>query len=105
MKNLPDGTACCSFSLAVRRAKKDSPPLWLQISTFGKQAEACKKFLAKGRPVAVVGALDIRNYAGRDGSAKTEVCIHASQVDFLGGNEPMAAPASAAEIDDSGIPF
>jgi single-strand DNA-binding protein len=107
LRNLDDGTAVCSFSLAVRRGKKDMPPMWLQVACFGKQAEACKQYLAKGARVGVTGALDIREYTGRDGTAKTSVTIAASQVDFLSESKPASKPVATptAQISDEDIPF
>jgi len=88
-------------TLDVGRAKKDGAPLSLEISTFGKQATACKQHLAKGRRVGANGSLDVREYRARDGNSKTVVAIRANQMDFLSGNQkPATTQTPETEQDD-----
>src|SRR5690349_7170863 len=46
----PDGTAVCDLRVAVD-AVGDTPPLYLDLATFGPQAQACAEHLAKGRQI------------------------------------------------------
>ena len=68
---MPDGRAVCDLRLAVNdeRAK---PPLYVDVATFGPGAEACGKYLAKGRQVAVTGRLVYREWEGKDGAKRSK---------------------------------
>ena len=65
--------------------------------------ENCAKYLAKGRPVAVVGRLDQRSYEAQDGSKRSKVEIVAEQVVFLGGQQasaPGTRPSNTTPAND-----
>jgi single-strand DNA-binding protein len=85
---------------------------------FGNQAESCSQYLSKGRPVAVDGRLDWREWQAQDGSKRESVEIVAESVQFLGSRgdgsgEPQFVPAGAAaesadfpsSAADDDIPF
>ena len=64
-------TAICRFSIAVQKGYgENKKTVWVNIVSFGKLAENCGKFLAKGRKVYVAGELDIREYDKQDGSVE-----------------------------------
>ena len=87
---------------------------------FGNQAESCAQYLAKGRPVAIDGRLEWREWEAKDGGGKREsVEIVADSVQFLGGrgdgeggggNQFVPAGAQQESADfpaatDDDIPF
>ena len=81
----------CHFTLAVNRPKKngeDQGADFIRITVFGKQAENCDKFLAKGRQVAVHGRLHTDKIESKDGRTVTVYDVVADNVEFLGGGEP-----------------
>jgi single-strand DNA-binding protein len=52
MRHLPDGTAVCNFSIATTEKRKDGEvTTWFKCVAWRGQAEACGKYLAKGRQV------------------------------------------------------
>ena len=57
----------CDMRIAVRD-KRDPEPMYLDIATWGAQAEACAKYLTKGRAIAFVGRLVYREWQAEDGS-------------------------------------
>ncbi|SLM28891.1 Single-stranded DNA-binding protein [Desulfamplus magnetovallimortis] len=59
---------------------------WHRITVFGKQAENCEKFLAKGRQVYVEGRLETSSYE-KDGQTHYSTGIIANTVQFLGGRQ------------------
>ncbi len=61
LKQLDDELKVCQLRLAVND-QKDQPPLFIDVATFGNQAEACAKYLAKGRPIVVTGRLVYREW-------------------------------------------
>jgi primosomal replication protein N len=71
MRYTPGGQPVTSFSVASNRRYTDSggqmveETIWFRISVWGKQAEACKQYLVKGRQVLVEGRLVCDRPAGR----------------------------------------
>jgi single-strand DNA-binding protein len=58
------------------------------VTVWGAQGENCKNYLSKGRPVAVDGRLDWREWEAKDGSGKRQaVSIVADTVQFLGSRD------------------
>jgi single-strand DNA-binding protein len=108
LKHTPSGTAVCSLRIAVNSRRKDESGQWadkpnyFSVSVFGNQAESCSQYLSKGRPVAIDGRLDWREWQSQDGSKREAVEIVAESVQFLGsrgdagGDAPQFVPAGAA---------
>ena len=91
MKHLPSGTALCSLRIAVNTRRKDESGQWtdkpnyFDVSVWGAQGESCAQYLVKGRPVAIDGRLEWREWEATDGSGKRQaVEIVADNVQFLG---------------------
>jgi single-strand DNA-binding protein len=92
LRHTPSGTAVCGLRLAVNSRRKDAAtgewgekPNYFDVTVWGNQGESCAQYLAKGRPVAVDGRLDWREYEAKDGSKRQAVEIIADSVQFLGG--------------------
>lgn len=79
------GLAVANFNIATneRRGEKDFTE-WHRVVVWGKLAETCNEYLAKGRQVHVEGRLRTRNYKDKEGVTRYITEIHASQVTFLG---------------------
>jgi single-strand DNA-binding protein len=73
---------------------------WFNIDCFGKTAENCAKFLAKGSTVIVEGT---NRTTEKDGKRYTS--LRAFNVRFLGGGEKKPAPTSNDEPSLDTIPF
>ena len=81
-----DGLAVASFTLAVDRpAKKgeDKQADFPRITVFGKQAENCAKYLAKGRLVAIMGRIQTGSYEKQNGDKVYTTDVIADRVQFL----------------------
>ena len=61
LKQLDDDRKVCQLRLAVND-QKGQPPMFIDIATFGAQADACAKYLTKGRAIAVTGRLVYREW-------------------------------------------
>ena len=99
MKHLPSGTALCSLRIAVNTRRKDESGQWtdkpnyFDVSVWGNQGESCAQYLAKGRPVAIDGRLEWREWEAQDGSKRQAVEVVAESVQFLGGRQDSEAAA------------
>ena len=71
LRTLPDGRSVCDMRLAVND-QNGQPPLYIDVATFGASAEACAKYLTKGRSVAVTGRLVYREWDAEDGSRRSK---------------------------------
>jgi single-strand DNA-binding protein len=94
LRNLPSGTAVCSLRVAVNTRRKDGntgewvdKPNYFDVTVWGAQGENCAQYLQKGRPVAVDGRLEWREWQDRDGNKRQSVDIIADSVQFLGSRE------------------
>jgi single-strand DNA-binding protein len=129
LRNTSSGTAVCSLRIACNTRRKDGAGNWVDkpnyfdVTVWGAQGENCAQYLSKGRPVAVDGRLEWREWDDQSGNKRQAVDIIADSVQFLGsreGNENggrftpqtdvpadtgdfASAPAGSQQDDD--IPF
>ena len=118
LRPLPSGTSVCHLRLAFTTRRRDqtdefvAKPNYIDVSVWGASAEACARYLGKGRPVAVDGRLEWREWTTAEGQRRDSVQIQADQVQFLGsstdrpsanGATEMAMAAAENTADD--IPF
>ena len=79
-------TAVCRFTIAVNDGYGDRERTsFIPIVVFGKQAENCDKYLAKGRKVAVNGRIQTGSYTNKEGNKVYTTDVIANNVEFLGG--------------------
>jgi single-strand DNA-binding protein len=129
LRHTPSGTPVCSLRLAVNTRRKDETGQWVDkpnyfdVTVWGAQGERCAQYLAKGRPVAIDGRLEWREWESQDGGKRQAVEVVADSVQFLGGRDgggegggggqyiPANAPQQTATADfpasptDDDIPF
>jgi len=84
-RSLPTGVNLCTFTVAVN-GRKDEEVSFFRVTTWRGLAENCQRFLAKGRKVAVTGAVSLNTYTAKDGTTKASLEVNADEVEFLGGN-------------------
>jgi single-strand DNA-binding protein len=94
LKSLPSGTSVCELRVAVNSSRKDESGNWVDkpnyfnVKVWGAQGENCATYLSKGRPVAIDGRLDWREWEASDGSGKRQsIDIVADRVQFLGSRD------------------
>jgi single-strand DNA-binding protein len=116
LRSLPSGTSVCKLRVAVNSRRKDGAsgewvdkPNYFDVTVWGAQGENCANYLSKGRPVAVSGRLEWREWEAQDGSGKRQaVEIIADSVQFLGsrgdqgggGNGSQGASDVPADTSD-----
>ena len=95
LRHTGGGTPVCELRVAVNSRRKDGQtgewvdkPNYFDVTVWGAQGENCANYLSKGRPVAVEGRLDWREWEAKDGSGKRQaVSIVANSVQFLGSRD------------------
>jgi single-strand DNA-binding protein len=122
LRSTPSGTSVCKLRVAVNSRRKDGQtgewidkPNYFDVTVWGAQGENCANYLSKGRPVAVEGRLDWREWEAQDGSGKRQAIeIIANSVQFLGsrdqgggsGNGFQAesdTPADTSDFEEAGV--
>jgi single-strand DNA-binding protein len=134
LRSLPSGMSVCSLRVACNTRRKNNStgewedkPNFFDVTVWGAQGENCARFLSKGRPVALDGRLEWREWQDKEGNNRQSVEIIADAVQFLGGRDdaggggggftprsdvpvddrdfqPAGAP-SGASVSDDDIPF
>jgi single-strand DNA-binding protein len=99
LRSTGGGTSVCEMRVAVNSRRKngqtgqwEDKPNYFDVVVFGAQADNCATYLQRGRPVAVEGRLDWREWEAKDGSKRQAVQIVANSVQFLGSRDGGGAP-------------
>jgi single-strand DNA-binding protein len=93
LRSLPSGTSVCEMRIAVNSSRKDESGNWVDkpnyfdVTVWGAQGENCATYLSKGRPAAIKGRLDWREWEAQDGTKRQAVRIVADSVQFLGSRD------------------
>ena len=120
LRQVGGGTSVCKLRVAVNSRRKDQSGEWVDkpnyfdVTVWGAQGENCATYLTKGRPVAVEGRLEWREWDAQDGGKRQAVEIIANSVQFLGsrgdapaqggGNGFTAQSDVPADTSDFGDP-
>jgi single-strand DNA-binding protein len=111
------GTSVCTLRVACNGRRKNNEtgqwedqPNYFDVTVWGQQGENCKRYLSKGRAVAIDGRLRWREWTTTDGQKRQGVDIIAESVQFLGGRDDAGAPngssfSSSAQPAESDIPI
>ena len=101
-KQLPSGQAVCRLGLAVNRSFKNKQSgnaiqevCYIDIDVWGAQADSCRQYLQKGRPILVEGRLKFDTWQDQSGQTRSKHSIVADRVTFLGSQ-------GASEMDEAG---
>ena len=137
LRSLPSGTSVCRLRVACNTRRKNNAtgewedkPNYFDVTVWGAQGENCARYLSKGRPVAIDGRLEWREWQDKEsGKNRSSIDIIAETVQFLGGRDDnggggggftprsdvpvdtsdyapaAAAPASVPAPADDDIPF
>jgi single-strand DNA-binding protein len=106
LRSLSSGTSVCKLRVAVNSRRKDANGEWVDkpnyfdVTVWGAQGENCATYLSKGRPVAIDGRLEWREWEAQDGTKRQAVEIIADSVQFLGSRDERGAGNGAAPQSD-----
>lgn len=102
LRQTPQGTSVCDFSVATTERRKDKAgelqelTTWFRVSLFGRQAEIASQYLSKGRQVYIEGSLTAREYTDNNGVARTSLDVRGTDIQFLSPASESEPPRAAA---------
>ena len=110
---LPNGKAVSSFGMATNRiwtnqesGQKQEQVEFHNIVAFGKLAEICNQYLAKGQLILIEGRIQNRSWEGQDGNKKYKTEIVAENMQMGpkagggGGGGGGGATQATEKIDE-----
>jgi single-strand DNA-binding protein len=107
LRSLPSGTLVCELRVACNTRRKDGgewvdKPNYFDVTVWGVSGENASKYLSKGRPVAIDGRLEWREWEAQDGNRRQAVSIIAESVQYLTSREG-ASSVEDAELAGVGV--
>ena len=109
LRSLPSGMSVCSLRLACNTRRKNAStgewedkPNYFNVTVWGAQGENAARFLSKGRPVAIDGRLEWREWEAQDGTKRQATDIIADSVQFLGSREDASGGGGSFEDRPAG---
>lgn len=124
MRYVPSGTAVTNFGLAMNERYTDrqtgeqkESPCFVEITTWGRQAEVANEYLSKGSPVFLEGSLKFDSWEADDGTKRNRLSVTAFRIQLIGGRrdgdemgggyadaQPAAPSGQAASYQEAPAP-
>ncbi len=111
LRSLPSGMSVCSLRVACNTRRKNNStnewedkPNYFDVTVWGAQGENCARFLSKGRPIAIDGRLEWREWETQDGQKRQAIDIIADAVQFLGGRDDAMGAGGGGFTPRSDVP-
>ena len=109
LRSLPSGMSVCSMRIACNTRRKNAStgewedkPNYFNVTVWGAQGENAARYLSKGRPVAIDGRLEWREWETQDGAKRQDIDIIADSVQFLGSREDASGGGGSFEERPAG---
>lgn len=109
LRTTSNGTAVCSFSVAVDRdfvrKGEERQTDWIRITAWRQTAEFISKYFRKGSMIAVEGRIQTGSYTDRDGNNRDRFEIVADNVSFCGSKRDDNGGNYSAPANTSGSSY
>jgi single-strand DNA-binding protein len=109
LRSLPSGNSVCSLRIACNTRRKDGAtgewvdkPNYFNVTVWGAQGENAARYLSKGRPVAIDGRLEWREWEAQDGTKRQATDIIADSVQFLGSRDDPSGGSGFGDRQGNG---
>ena len=105
------GINVTSFTVAVnRRHRAEGQPEadFFRVTAWRALGENCQKYLAKGRKIAVTGAVSVSTYITQDGTTRASLEVTADEVEFLSSKTDVQEKPDTSgymEVNSDELPF
>lgn len=108
LRHTQSGKAVCQLNVATtekwtdQAGERQEKTEWHRIAVWGRQAENCSQYLAKGRSVYVEGRIETRKWQDKDGNDRYSTEIVADRVQFIGGRDSAGGARGTDDFGDPG---
>jgi len=102
LRTTPSGTSVCKLRIACNTRRRNAggewedKPNYFDVTVWGAQGENVARYLTKGRPLALDGRLEWREWETPEGQKRQAIDIIADSVQFLGGRDGAPEGQSSA---------
>jgi len=106
LRYTPGGSAVADLSLAInstyvnKAGERKDEVCYVDIVTWGRQAETAAEYLTKGSPIFVEGRLQLDSWESGEGEKRSKLRVRAARIQFLGRGKGGAARPPAEAIDE-----
>ncbi len=116
LRYTPGGAAVADLSLAInsifvsKTGEKKEEVCYVDVVTWGRQAETASEYLTKGSPVFVEGRLQLDSWETAEGEKRSRLRVRAARIQFLGrggggaGGGKGGARRPSADVDTDAPP-
>lgn len=101
LRRTPDGTAVCTFTLAVKRPKVKDTSDFIDFVVWRQGAEYLCQYAHKGDIVAVHGSLESRKWTDKNGNNRLNWEIRVDEVELLSSKKDSQAGGNTAQKQNS----
>jgi len=104
------GTAISNFRMAINRSwtsqegEKKEETCFVDVSVFGKRAEAVNEYFSKGSPIFIEGRLQYQSWEDKAGQKHSVVRVVADNFQFIGSKGEKKEVAKN-DIAEENLPF
>jgi single-strand DNA-binding protein len=115
LRRTQSGTACCSFTLAVKRPRAKDTTDFHNFVVWQQGAEYLCQYGHKGDLVGVTGYLTTREWTDKDGNNRKAVEVNCDSVELISSkksentaqqaNRPAQQSFQPIDIPDAKLPF
>ena len=89
LRTTSGGTPVCRFAMAISRQLRNSDGssreevVFVEVDSFGKQAEAIARYMAKGRPILLEGRLRLDQWETPSGEKRSRLMVVTESFQFI----------------------
>lgn len=106
VKSTQSGKTTCSFTLAIDRPTKEKSTDFINCVAWEGTANLIGRFLGKGSRVGIIGAIQSRNWEGKDGKRVYVTEVLVNRVEFIDTKKESPEKNTDLEMDaDAIVPF
>jgi len=110
LRYTPGGAAVADLRLAIsstflnKAGERKEEVCYIDIVTWGRQAETAAEYLTKGSPIFVEGRLQLDSWETGEGDKRSKIRVSASRIQFLGRGKGGAARQEVEAMGEPAAP-
>ena len=109
LRTSASGNTVCSFGVAVNERRRTQNGEWeeyanfVEMSIFGRRAEAVAQYLTKGTKVAIEGRLHYSSWEDRNGGGRrSKLEVYVDELEFMSGRNSAQNGAGGQQMQQQG---